>query len=237
MLKGVFSYFDTLLFPHHCPFCERILDKREGSTCGECIQSLPFVVAPICEKCGKPLACEGSLCEDCMQRTHFFEQGKGVFRYENDVAESILRFKYHHQRRYASIYSEWIVRCLGEWIKQKGIDLIIPVPIHHSRLRERGYNQAAMIAELVAKNLKIEYSSNSVVRSKKTLPQKKLSVFERMENMQNAFCVNTYKVRNKKVLIIDDIYTTGTTVDAISLGLKKAGAIECYFAVVSLGGD
>jgi len=237
MFKRIGGFFDTLLFPPHCPFCEKVLDKREGSVCKECIQRLPFVVSPICEKCGKPLQINEGLCEDCSQRTHFFEQGKGVFRYEGEVAESILRFKYHYQKRYAGIYSEWMVRCLGKWIKQKEIDLIIPVPIHQSRLRKRGYNQAAIVAELIAKDLNIEYSSNSVVRRKKTLPQKKLSVFERMENMQNAFYVDEKIIRNKRVLIIDDIYTTGATIDVISLGLKNAGASECYFAVVSLGGD
>lgn len=235
MFKKVIGYIDSLLFPPHCPFCERIMDYREDSVCGSCLQSLPFILEPRCKKCGKELKTEGDLCEDCISGSHIYEQGRAVWKYEGAVADSILRFKYHNQKEYAEVYACWIVRCLGKWINSKNIDVIIPVPIHKKRMRQRGYNQTELIAEKVAARLKITYDKNCVLRYKNTIPQKKLSALARMKNMQKAFEVSNGDLKNKNILVIDDIYTTGVTIDAISFVLAGSGANKVYFVAVAEG--
>lgn len=236
MIKKVFSYLESLLFPPACPFCEKIMDYREDVVCGKCLQHLPFICEPRCVKCGKGLENEGNFCEDCKNGNHLYTQGRAVWKYEGVVADSIINYKYHSRKAYGEVYALWIVRCLGYWIKSKKIDMIIPVPIHEKRREKRGYNQTELIAEKVAVLLNIKYCDDMVIRDKNTTPQKALSVLERMKNMQRAFKVVKNGFEGKNVLIIDDIYTTGVTMDALSLVLINAGAANVYFAAVSEGG-
>lgn len=235
MIKKIGKYLLSVLFPPHCPFCEKIMDYREDSVCGSCLQGLPFILEPRCTHCGKTVEKEVLLCEECKDSNHIYEEGRAVFRYEGDVSAALIRMKYHGRRDYGDMFARWIVRCLGEWIQSKKIDVIVPVPIHEKRRKKRGYNQAELIAERVADYMKLEYNKDSVIRCKNTIPQKKLSILERMKNMQKAFSVTDDGLRGKIVLIIDDIYTTGLTVDVMSLVILHAGASKVYFASVSQG--
>lgn len=235
MFKRLIRYIDALLFPPHCVFCGKILDYREDSVCVDCLRNLPFILQPRCVRCGKEVENEGDFCLDCMDGNHIFENGRAVWKYEGKVSESILRFKYHNQREYGETYAKWMVRCLGEWILRMKIDVIVPVPIHKSRMLKRGYNQAELIAVEMGELMNIPVSTDGVVRIKKTVPQKKLSVLERMRNMQHSFRVEKDVFAGKNVLVIDDIYTTGITIDALSAVLMKKGAGKVYFAAVSQG--
>lgn len=235
MLKALTEYINSVLFPPHCPFCEKILDFREACVCGDCMQKLPFICEPICSRCGKHLNGEGDLCVDCSKNEHVYKEGRAVWQYKKQVSDSLLRFKYHNQRNYAKVYGEWVVRLFSKWIKERNIDVIVPVPIHKSRMRSRGYNQAFLVAKVLGESLNIPVDDESVIRSKKTLPQKELSVFERMQNIQKSFSLRNDSFRGKNILIIDDIYTTGLTVDALSFSLIKGGAKNIYFIALATG--
>lgn len=235
MIKKIGKYLLSVLFPPHCPFCEKIMDYREDSVCGSCLQSLPFILEPRCSCCGKTVESGESHCEDCKDAHHIYEQGRAVFRYEGDVSNAVLRMKYHGRKDYGDMFAGWIVRYLGQWIRSKQIDVIVPVPIHAKRRKKRGYNQAELIAEKVALYMGLEYNKDSIIRCKNTIPQKKLSILERMKNMQKAFLVKDDRLKGKRVLIIDDIYTTGLTVDVMSLVILRSGAKKVYFASVSQG--
>ena len=237
MKKKVKEYVASLLFPPVCPFCEKVMDENQEPVCGNCLQALVFIREPLCMKCGKGLKeDEEEICSDCAGGGHLFHSGRAMWKYEGIAAESILRFKYHDQRKYAGIYGKWMYRYLGDWIGSLRIDLIIPVPIHKKRLKARGYNQAALLAQSIGSLMKLEVDEASVLRSKNTAPQKNLSAFERMKNMQHAFEVRGENVRNKRILIVDDIYTTGVTTDAVTYALRKAGAQEVFFVALASGG-
>ena len=235
MLKRIIRYFDELFFPTICPFCEKIMDSGKGLVCKNCIQVLPFVGEAYCSKCGKKTGHNKFLCEDCIDRQHLFDKGRSVFCYEGMVAESLINFKYHGRKIYADTYAMWIERCLGPWIRSIGVDIIIPVPIHKKRLRKRTYNQAELIGRNLGRRMNIPFRGSSVMRRKNTSPQKKLSAMERMKNMQNAFVITKNDFDGKNILIVDDIYTTGVTMDALCHELKKAGALKISFATVSSG--
>lgn len=235
MLKKFCLYLESVFFPPDCPFCEKIMDYREAFVCLNCLQKLPFIVEPRCLCCGKNVEEENKYCKDCEDLHHVFEEGRAVFKYEGMVARAILKFKYHGRKDFGDVFSYWMVRCLKTWINEKRIDVIVPVAVHKNRMRKRGYNQAAILAEKMAKELKIEYNNYSVIRHKNTVPQKKLTILERMRNMQKAFKVVDGELKNKRVLIVDDIYTTGMTVDIMSLCILESGADKVYFASLSQG--
>jgi Predicted amidophosphoribosyltransferases len=156
------------------------------------------------------------------------------------MRRSIADFKYHNKKEYAKFYMEEMIRLFAAGIIKMNPDVIVPVPIHKSKYQERGYNQADILAKGIAKELGIEVLSQLLIRTKKTLPQKKLSDKERLRNLQEAFLFNKvaadrFKGDIKRVLLIDDIYTTGSTIEACTNVLKSEGISEVYFLVLCIG--
>lgn len=235
MLRKILSFFGMLLFPPDCPFCERIMDFREDLVCKECLQGLPFMSGQRCKVCSKTIPDNEEYCEDCKTANHAYTKGMSVFRYEGVVSDAIIRFKYHGRRDYDKVFGFWMVRCLKDWVRENEIEVIVPVPIHKKRRRKRGYNQTELIGKIMALELGLEYNDTSIIRSKNTIPQKKLSVLERLANIRNAFSYRDNRLKNKRVLIIDDIYTTGVTVDILSICILESGADKVYFATLSQG--
>ncbi len=237
MIKKAAEYILSSLFPPVCPFCERVMEGTKSAVCEDCLQQLPFIEEPRCAKCGKALkAAEDGICADCREGVHLFSEGRILWKYEDAVAASILRFKYHDQKNYAPVYAEWMVRCLGDWIRSLQIDLMVPVPVHKKRLKERSYNQARLLAEQIGRRMDIPVCADLLYRQKNTAPQKNLSAFARMRNLQDAFGVRGDALKNRRVLVIDDIYTTGVTIDAVSFALRAHGVQAVYFAALASGG-
>lgn len=207
--------------------------------CRGCYNNLEWVKEPKCQKCGKPLSEDDEYCLDCMKRKSTFEKGYGVFVYNSSMQESIGKFKYHGRQEYGKFYAEEMYKEYGEWIKTIGIQAIIPVPIHKRRCRKRGYNQAEIIAQELGKLSGIPVLENFLLRIKDTLPQKELSDRERKENLYQAFQVRTGGARlnqiPKCVILIDDIYTTGSTLEECSKVLKNVGVKKIFFLCVCIG--
>lgn len=182
---------------------------------------------------------EEEFCGDCLGKSASFEYGYSLFVYNSSLQDSIGRFKYHGRREYASFYAEELYREYGEWISQTGAEALIPVPIHKNRFRTRGYNQAELIARELGTLSGIPVWSRLLVRSRDTLPQKDLNHQERRENLSGAFLLGKQEGElnqiPKCVIIIDDIYTTGSTVEVCSRVLKKAGVHKIYFLCVCIG--
>lgn len=150
-------------------------------------------------------------------------------------ADPIYQFKYHNQRRYGELYSQELVKNFQKEIRRWNPDVIIPVPLHRARRRKRGYNQAQILAENLGRMLCIPVDSKSLARRKKTSPQKKLGHNERKKNLKNAFAVTPAFCPVRKVLLVDDIYTTGNTLDAAAKALKEKGVEKVYFLTISIG--
>ena len=188
-------------------------------------------------KCGKPLeAAEAEYCRDCSRRQHAFVRGRALLSYRGPVKLSLYRMKYGNRREYARVYGQTMAHRLGPWICQCGIGLIIPVPLHPSRKRKRGYNQAEWIAKGISDVLHIPVDTHTLYRVRRTKPQKKLNDIERKQNLQGAFSVKCALPPNACIFLVDDIYTTGSTVDEAARWLQAAGECKVYVAAVAIGG-
>jgi ComF family protein len=156
------------------------------------------------------------------------------------MRHSIANFKYHSKKEYAKFYIEEMLQLYGTLIQKLAPDVIVPIPIHRSKHLDRGYNQADILARGLGEKLNIPVSSQLLIRNKKTLPQKKLSDKERLLNLQEAFQMNETVAKCSstevtKVLLVDDIYTTGSTIEACTNVLKSNGIKEVYFIVLCIG--
>lgn len=223
------------LFPKSCPMCDEILPKGRDICCG-CEEKLVYIIEPKCKKCGKKLENEKlEYCVDCSKNRHYFNQGIAAFLYNDKVSKSIYRFKYHNRRTYAGFYGKAIATMYGADIKKWNCHMIIPVPIHSKKKIKRGYNQAALIAKELGKNLSMPVSEKILYRVRNTKPQKEMEKATRKKNVENAFKIYENVVKYKKIILVDDIYTTGSTIDACAKELLQAGATEVYFISLSIG--
>lgn len=227
---------DTL-YPRCCPICGEIVPKKSELICGECKNKLVYIKNPRCKKCGKPLGFyKEEYCRDCKCRKHFFEEGRAVWVYSKEMRSSIYRFKYDNKREYADFYTEELVRVYGNWIKSLQVDAIVPIPLHKKRKISRGFNQAEVLACGIGKKLNLPVMPEVMVRTKNTVAQKELNDKERQENVKNAFKIPSNEVKLKKVLLVDDIYTTGSTIDAAAKALKSKGVEKVYYVCLCTGG-
>ena len=204
--------------------------------CPGCRKKIRPIQDPYCLKCGKPLSKpEYEYCYDCRRHQLVYTQGRSLYHHEEEVARAIYQLKFHNRRYYGPIFGHELALTYGRWIKDRQITQIIPVPIHRSRYRTRGYNQAALIARTLGKELGIEVADNAIRRVKKTRPQKVLNDKEREANLKGAFAMDPDWIHVENVLLIDDIYTTGSTINTLSKLLLAKGAHNVYFLTISIG--
>ena len=166
--------------------------------------------------------------------THLFREGRALYEYPC-IRKSVYRFKYGGRKEYALFYGDEIARHLGKVILSWKPDALIPVPLHSSRKRKRGYNQAGALAAEVGKRLEIPVLSGLIVRVKNTTPLKLLTPAMRQNNLKRAFKICGNVVKLNTIIIIDDIYTTGSTVDAMAAVLQEAGIKHVYFIALAIG--
>lgn len=224
-----------ILYPPACPFCGEVQKPGTG-ICGSCKESLPMIREPRCMKCGKPLSREEQeYCRDCGKRNYAFEQGRSLWLHVPPVSKAIYQFKFHNKRYYAEIFARELAHEYEGWIRDRGIEELIPVPLHPSRRRMRGYNQAELLAKELSKELQIPAAKNVVFRVRRTKPQKQLDDRGREQNLQGAFGISRQWKAPASVLVVDDIYTTGSTIHKISKLLIRAGVEKVYFLTISIG--
>lgn len=224
------------LFPRRCPVCHEITEEAGELACKICRTRLPYVRGAFCRKCGKPLLSEErEYCGDCRRKKHIFQQGRAPFAYDQTMRESIARYKYGGRREYAAFYAEEILRtCAREAVLWKA-EALVPIPLHPSRRRKRGYNQAALLARELSGRCGIPADEKLLFRTKKTRAQKELNDQERLENLKNAFSVRKGNVPYKNIILVDDIYTTGSTIDEAARVLKENGAQSVFFFCICVG--
>ena len=229
-----------ILFLPRCFVCDRLLDTldiRAGRKIHRvCRGKLEPVKQPFCFHCGCPLPDEGAeYCSDCRRKHSCIEQGRALFVYGGTILKSMYRFKYANRRRYAAFLAEEAAARYGDWFKEKEIEVIVPVPMFRKKKRQRGYNQAELFARKISEYTGIPCKSHMVRRIRNTLPQKELGDREREKNVKSAFQISDFVVQHKKILIVDDIYTTGATVEAVAEVLHKAGVEQIYVLSACIG--
>ncbi len=169
-------------------------------------------------------------------KKHHYNAGRVVWVYTKEMRQSIYRFKYDNKREYADFYVEEVVRLYGGWIKRLGVDAIIPIPLHKRKYKIRGFNQAQVLAEGIGRKLNIPVFNHVVGRVKSTTAQKELNDKERQKNVKNAFKIMNNEVQLNKILLVDDIYTTGSTMDAVAEVFRGYGVKEVYFICLCTSG-
>ncbi len=239
-MKGILSAFGEgfldLIYPSniYCISCGNIIDdSRPYALCDVCVRSLKWANGRTCGRCGKILQEDygPELCTDCISGEHVFEKGYTCVEYGPAERELILRFKYKDQaylgRKMAEIMYDRIRA------EEPGADLILPVPMFGRKERLRGYNQAAVLAASLAGLMGIPYDKKLLIRAVETEAMSRLGALGRRRNIREVFSIPCYKrekLAGKTVLLVDDIYTTGSTADACAAALLAAGASRiCVF--------
>lgn len=227
-----------LLYPEVCPFCGKVSIRIP---CENCRKTLIWTVEPVCKKCGKPIRNERvEYCSDCKRRLEkkecWYDAGRSVWLHKKPVTESIYQFKFHNRRVYGEYYAKEMARQYGGFIQKCGAEILIPIPMERRKRRKRGYNQAEILAVELGKITGIPVE-NRLIRKRKTASQKRLSRHEREINLRGSFSVERKTKLPETVLLIDDIYTTGNTVNEVSRILKKAGVKRVFFLTISIGQD
>ena len=226
------------IYPKRRPVCDDIVIPKGKSVCGSCKNILIPLQEPLCYKCGRQIISSSSeYCDTCMSYNFSFDKAFSLWPYNNTVKTSLSNFKYKGRREFAEYYADKLYEHFHTALPKLNISAVAPVPIHPERLKNRGYNQAELIAEILAKKLDLPIVTDYLIRSKNTLAQKNLDPVSRRKNLREAFRINHnskfYEIQLKNILLIDDIYTTGSTADACSAVLKEAGTEKVYVLCVA----
>ncbi len=216
-----------LLLPPICAFCS-LLTHTSRAICEPCMRELP-ILAHHCPQCAQVLPETELICGQCLKQSPPFEQTFAIFSYEAPIIQLIRGLKFSHQLPYASLLADlFLQRIKKDWYKNLPLpQIIIPVPLHPTRLIERGFNQSIEIARPISQALGIKLDLVGVKRIKPTLAQSGLSKADRRTNLKHAFQVE-HDYSGQFVVIIDDVFTTGYTVHALAQALRKAGASKIH---------
>lgn len=224
-----------LIYPRRCAVCDEIVDQTGKSLCRKCCEKIIYIKEPYCMKCGKQLNKEEQeYCSDCRKKKHDFIQGTALYDY-GSMADSVFRFKYAGRMEYAGFYGRELYKEKAHWLSMIRPDALVPVPAHPARKRQRGYNQAELIARELSRCSGIPLNTQLIRRTKRTRPLKNLSYLERQNNLKKAFKMWKNDVKLSTIVIIDDIYTTGSTIDAMAQVLQEAGITRVYFMALTIG--
>lgn len=230
----IFDILLDLFFPKRCPVCDDVLPMGSQYVCPECKEKIVYIREPFCMKCGKAISEGKEYCRDCIQRPHAFKQGGAVMDY-GSVAGSLFRFKNKGRKEYAEFFAGEMNMARGDWLRAIGADALVPVPVHKSKLISRGYNQAEVLSRELSKLTGIPTNSTLVKRAKKTIPLKDLSLRDRLKNLKGAFIIGQNDVKLRSIVVIDDIYTTGSTMDEIAKVILSSMDCEVYFLTIAIG--
>lgn len=221
-MKAILMAGIDILIPPACLVCHAHLSKGEQDLCPECASQISFIKEDFCYKCGSQLV-EG-YCESCQQTEFQFELSRSSMQYQSPLTELMHLLKYRGYRSPASFMAEKMAQSLQEYPEFEDYPYITAVPLHRVRRRERGYNQSELIARKLAK-LSGKTYIRPVLRSRYTLSQTTLHRTQRLSNLAGAFRVRkSHQIEGKKLILVDDVFTTGSTLNEISLELYKAKA-------------
>ena len=217
-----------LLFPQWCVGC-----GREGHyICNSCRESFSRISPPICPRCGKPQS-DGLLCPDCDDRNSAIDGIRSPFIFEGVIRKAIHELKYSNLRALAVP----MAGLLYDYLLKNPVpgEVLVPVPLHRKRLRERGYNQSALLVRELGKLTGMPVVDDCLIRQHHTPPQARTaSIEERRQNVVNAFSCANGALREKKVILIDDVSTSGTTLNACAETLKKSGVASVWGMVMAV---
>jgi ComF family protein len=225
------------LFPPLCHVCRTFIPEA-GSLhiCAPCREKMPAITHPLCTVCGVPFAGAGAdhACGRCLLHPPGFNAARAALIYEGPVRSLIHAFKYNHKIHLRRPLGLLTAQSLADFVALYAPDLIVPVPLHVKRLRDRGFNQAILLGEVLSHEWHIPMHRQAMRRIRWTEPQINLTAEQRRDNVRGAFSVgDAAVVAGRRVLLVDDVFTTGSTVEECSKVLKKTGAAEVVVITVA----
>lgn len=234
-LKFAGSAVVDLCLPRSCADCQRIGTLPQKCWCAACWEKIPRIAPPFCPGCGRPfIDSPGSpdhLCGDCIERRFAFDSARSAVVHAGIVRARVHQLKFEGQLKWTPCLVDLLTAAYAAW----GLpvpDFIIPVPLHTKRLGERGFNQAGLLAREFGRTIKAPVSPGVLVRKNQTLPQTRLKREARLQNVKGAFEVSDAgKTRGRRILLIDDVFTTGTTLSECAKVLKRKGGASQVHAL------
>lgn len=241
MLSGVASAMKGLFFPQEqgCPICGRRGSQRH--ICQICLEEWAELADGLipCAKCGRFKKAEGgeTSCQECREHEPLYAIARCVAPYEDSVRDVLHSFKFSGRRELAYPLGELMASLVASLFPYRLLAAVIPVPLHENRLQERGFNQALLLAGVVSKMLRIPLVPNALIRSRETHSQTSLSREQRQSNLKGAFVAgdDVLPLKGEAVLLVDDVYTTGATIQECCTVLLNAGVGEIYVAALAAG--
>jgi ComF family protein len=228
-LSQALNDLSEVIFPPQCLGCSEILHPYTGQLfCPACNDQIKFISGSLCFICGTTFPdspAQSHLCGDCLENKTYFSQARAVFSYENFILNAIHQFKYNRNISTGEILASFMADFRFPDIDFADYSLIMPVPLHIKRLRERGFNQSLILARLMGKKRRIPVNFSLLKRHKFTITQAGSNRNERKQNIKGAFEVSDSKIiAGKNIILVDDVYTTGATVNECAKILIRAGA-------------
>jgi ComF family protein len=216
------------LLPPQCHCCEKILEEGQQGICSDCLSEIHWIEPPFCLVCGTPFVSKevvSHTCGVCLSKRKYFTMARALGSYDGSLQEAIHRWKYGGKTSFNPFFGKWMTEGLYRYWNPNLFDLLIPVPLHSHRLRERGFNQAVLLVRELSLRTGIPYRKKVLQKRKPTLPQVSLSGAEREKGVRGSFhVVGREELEGKSVLLVDDVYTTGATVNECSKVLLAGGA-------------
>ena len=226
--------FINFIFPPFCPICESELKHRERLICENCYSHIKTIESNFCRKCGAPRLGGRKTCKYCKGFTFHFSKVRALGIFSSPLVEMIHLLKYDRKTLIAERLGILMGNLLFSDSDLSQTDMIIPVPLHKTRMRERGYNQSLLLSRMVSSITRKELCNDVIIRKKATKSQTTLNHNERENNLKDAFIVSNFgKIKNKTIVVIDDVMTSGTTLNELSKTLLEAGAESVYGLVLA----
>jgi ComF family protein len=235
-VKAILSGVIDAVLPPRCALSGEVVDKQ-GMLSPHVWAQLRFIADPLCLCCGYPFEFEiekGAMCGACLGDPPSFSMARAALVYDDASRAAILKFKHADRIEHVHSFVPWLMRAGAEVLE--GVDMIVPVPLHRWRLLKRRYNQAALLAQVLAKSAGKTVVLDALTRQRATPSQGHLGVAERQKNVKNAFVVNPKRLgslKGRSVVLVDDVYTTGATVSACAEALKRGGAADVRVLAVA----
>ena len=229
-----------LVYPRNCRFCSGpVADADRAAICAACLRTVKWIEPPFCGQCALPFAGKIDkpfVCGYCGKLKFHFSRAVAACRAEGIVRDSIHRFKYNREMYYGPHLAEWLVTAARRWIVWRDVDVIVPVPLYPRKKREREFNQAEYLARALSREGGIPLDTGRLRRVKETVTQTRLDAKARADNLRGAFAVRGGDVfANKRVALVDDVFTTGATMDSCARVLRDAGAADVMAVAVARG--
>jgi ComF family protein len=236
MLKLAFNFVKNFIFPNSCFLCATP-DVEYDGFCNDCYKQLNFVSEPVCNVCGRlvPIVFQNNIekCSECQKGNKFYDNARALLQFNEGSKSLVHKFKYYDQTRLASVVSKLIYFRYKK--KLQDYDCIIPVPMYKIKRIFRLYNQSQILATKIGKLMQKPVDNQVLFKTKWTKPQSTLTLKKRKENLLDSFLSkNIQKIKSKKIILVDDVITTGNTINTCSKILKKSGASSVFVLAIAM---